>query len=499
MCERKERVKASPPLRASGGTHAQGRSPDTRRSELSLILILLDGARADVFDAPFARGELGHLARLRSEGGLYTITTVFPSVTGPAYAPFLTGRYPGPVGLPGLRWYDRARTRCRLPPHCRSYLGAEMRHMDGDLDRDARTVFELAPSRFSAMSMIARGARGRAQLGRNPRLLWHLARTHWRGDAREWFAIDDIAMQAARARIAAHEPAMTFVALLALDKCSHASGHASPDAHRAIVALDEYVGALRADLERAGAWDRTHLWIASDHGHSPVSAHDDLAGAIGDAGHRVIAHPWVFAPHADVAVMVSGNAMAHVYLDPAGRERLWWTALGDRWASLADMLVEREAIDLALLPHGVNRVEVRARARGAAFIEREGARLAYRPQTGDPLGLGELPPLDAVECHEATLAGPYPDALVQIASLAAAPRSGDLIVSAARGWDLRARYEPIPHVSTHGALLREHMLVPLLANRPLGNRPRRTADVMPSALQLLGIPAPGILDGRSFV
>jgi len=466
---------------------------------LSLVLILLDGARADVFDAPFAQGELGHLARLKSEGGLHTITTVFPSVTGPAYAPFLTGRYPGQVGLPGLRWYDRARTRCRLPPHCRSYLGAEMRHMDGDLDHDARTVFELAPSRFTAMSMIARGARGRSQMGRNPRLLWHLARTHWRGDAREWFAIDDLAITAARARIAAHDPAVTFVALLALDKCSHASGHESADARRAVVALDEHVGALRADLERAGTWDETHLWITSDHGHSPVRAHDDLAGAIRDAGHRVIAHPWVFTPRADVAVMVSGNAMAHIYLDPHDRERRWWPALRDRWTSLADMLIEREAVDLLIRPHDASRVELRARSRGAAFIEREQHRLAYRPQTGDPLGLGELRPLDPVECHEASRDGPYPDAMVQIASLAAASRSGDLIVSAARGWDLRARYEPIPHVSTHGALLREHMLVPLLTNRPLGNGPRRTVDVMPSALRVLGVPAPGVLDGRSFV
>jgi len=138
-------------------------------------------------------------------------------------------------------------------------------------------------------------------------------------------------------------------------------------------------------------------------------------------------------------------------------------------------------------------------ARGAAFIERERNRLAYRPHTGDPLGLGELPPLDPLECHEASRDGPYPDAMVQVASLAAASRSGDLIVSAARGWDLRARYEPIPHVSTHGALLREHMLVPLLTNRPLGSSPRRTVDVMPSALGVLGIPARGILDGHSFV
>ncbi len=38
-------------------------------------------------------------------------------------------------------------------------------------------------------------------------------------------------------------------------------------------------------------------------------------------GHRVIAHPWVYRLGADVAVMVSGNAMAHVYVDLGRRRR----------------------------------------------------------------------------------------------------------------------------------------------------------------------------------
>jgi arylsulfatase A-like enzyme len=87
---------------------------------------------------------------------------------------------------------------------------------------------------------------------------------------------------------------------------------------------------------------------------------------------------------------------------------------------------------------------------------------------------------------------------VQIAHLAASPRSGDVILSAARDWDFRAKYEPIPHVSSHGALHREHMLVPLLLNRPPSLTPRRTVDVMPSALAALGIATPKTLDGVSF-
>ena len=93
----------------------------------------------------------------------------------------------------------------------------------------------------------------------------------------------------------------------------------------------------------------------------------------------------------------------------------------------------------------------------------------------------------------------YPDSLVQIANLAGSARAGEVILSAARGWDFRAHYEPIPHVSTHGALHREHMLVPLLVNRPPARTPRRTVDVMPSALAALGKAIPPGLDGASFV
>ena len=42
------------------------------------------------------------------------------------------------------------------------------------------------------------------------------------------------------------------------------------------------------------------------------------------------------------------------------------------------------------------------------------------------------------------------------------------------------------------------MLVPLLVNHPLAARPRRTVDVMPSALNALGVTVPAGLDGVAF-
>ena len=168
-------------------------------------------------------------------------------------------------------------------------------------------------------------------------------------------------------------------------------------------------------------------------------------------------------------------------------------------ANLAESLLARPSVDLLILPHGVDRIEVRHRVRGAAMIAVDGPRCSYRPITGDPLEIGAHESLGAVDAYDVTRDSDYPDALVQIARLAGASRSGEMIVSAARQWDFRARHEPIPHVSSHGALHRDHMLVPLLMNRPVARMPRRTVDVMPSALDALGLEIPGNLDGVSFV
>ena len=94
---------------------------------MPVIIIVADGARPDTLDSAMRGGLVPALDALRTEGSLSTVTSVFPSVTGPAYTPFVMGRYPGPIGLPGLRWYDRERKTCRLPGNSRSYVGFEPR------------------------------------------------------------------------------------------------------------------------------------------------------------------------------------------------------------------------------------------------------------------------------------------------------------------------------------------------------------------------------------
>jgi len=240
------------------------------------------------------------------------------------------------------------------------------------------------------------------------------------------------------------------------------------------------------------------VWVGSDHGHSPVRDHEDLTAILGEWGYSTLSHPWAFNTAADVAVMVSGNAMAHLYLDLDQKTRPWWPSLGERWGELVEKLLSRPSVDLLILPQSPSSCEILGPGRGAATLTWSESKYSYTPTTGDPLDIGEQRSLDDGGAYYATIESDYPDGLVQIAHLTGSARSGDIILSAARDWDYRAKYEPIPHVSSHGALHREHMLVPLLLSRPPGRTPLRTVDVMPSALAALGITPPKTLDGVSF-
>jgi hypothetical protein len=164
------------------------------------------------------------------------------------------------------------------------------------------------------------------------------------------------------------------------------------------------------------------------------------------------------------------------------------------------VLLARDSVDLMIVPLGPGECEVHgSRGRGHAVLRWSEAAIDYTPMSGDPIGVGKQESLSFDASYDLTIRTDYPDSLLQIARLSDSPRSGEIILSASRYWDFRSRYEPIPHVSSHGALHREHMLVPLLTNRPLDTTPKRTVDVMPSALHALGLPVPGGLDGSSFV
>ena len=274
--------------------------------DMSVVILLADGVRPDPLASALDSSALPALSRLRAEGGLYTVPTCFPSVTGPAYTPFLMGRFPGPIGLPGLRWYDRSHVACGFPDYARSYVGYQMGMVDRDIAADAPTIFELCENGLGALNVISRGLPKRNRLGSlGPRSALRAARTHFSGNVRGWLEIDrEIARGVAR-RIREQRPEFVFAALTGVDKVSHARGHDSPMVLEALQIVNDTAAEIRSDAERGGYWDQLSLWVVSDHGHSPVRQHEDLERFVEHLGHRVVAHPWIVGINPDVAVMVS--------------------------------------------------------------------------------------------------------------------------------------------------------------------------------------------------
>ena len=149
------------------------------------LVILADGARGDVMHDLVARGRLPAIGEyLVSRGGLKEGVTVFPSTTGPAYLPYLTGCYPGTCNVPGIRWFDKdhyAQNRYSKD-RFRSYVGAESYYMNADVDPSIPTLFELIDRSDNVFSSIHRGVSPKRDRTRFSRIwYWYYAHLtdHW--------------------------------------------------------------------------------------------------------------------------------------------------------------------------------------------------------------------------------------------------------------------------------------------------------------------------------
>jgi arylsulfatase A-like enzyme len=379
----------------------------------------------------------------------------------------------------------------------RNYVGLGHFMLDRDLSRDVKTLFELLKPSSNIFGCVSRGTgirRNAFLVRRVPYAMSFLLTGDWRPiDARAHALL----LRAAERR----RERFTFHTTLQVDEHSHHDGPFSPRAREGYRAFDRALGALVARLRRRGQLEESLICVGSDHGHSEVAGHFDLEQFFERRGLKTLYYPKAFQRWfgADVAVMVGGNGMGHVYLRGAGwdREETGEERLAHVQGIVPDLLAE-PAIDLAAwrMPGGVVRVRSR---RGGALIKLDADGVDYRVEGGDPFGYPALPArMTHDEALRATQTTAYPDGLVQLAQLFGAPRAGDLILTASPGWDL-TKHERRAHRSGHGSLHRDHMAVPFAMSHPFAATAVRTVDAFPTILKLLGEETPVGIDGRALV
>lgn len=456
---------------------------------------MIDGASHPVLESLINAGDLPNLAALaQSGGGLKKALTCFPSTTGPAYIPYFMGLFPGTANVPGYRWLSRADYGANgsrwTHPGVASYSGREALRFNDHLPAGSPTWFDYFGTRRNILNLLTRGSDPEDNLTRRVKPLVY-AIGHY---LHRWDIADRVAA-AALVRAVKEGPEFIACAFNGVDGHSHERHSAAPKVIESYRTIDRAIGEARAVLREMGADDETLWVIGSDHGHSPTHTHLDVAKVLDEElGLSPLYFPRLWRQDAHCAEMVSGNGMTQVYFQngPDWNSRTPWEEIEARNVPAA--LLSKDGIDMVAGLRADGSVAMRT-ASGEARIDWQDGCCSYDFRGVDPVGCGAFDNLNAEEVLRLTFDSPRPDACLQLPQLFRAQRSGDLMISAKQGYDLRGRWEVPEHRSTHGALIPAQMEVPVIISHPIAADHFRTADVFPTVLKLLGYEANSGIDG----
>jgi predicted AlkP superfamily pyrophosphatase or phosphodiesterase len=397
-----------------------------------LIQIVVDGMTPATFERAVESGRAPALAQLAAHGEYRTATSVFPSLTPVCLSSIATGGGPDVHHIPHLVWWHRGEHRLieygssfaalRAAGMAQSIADTIYNMNQQHLSTDATTVYEdVEADGLTAAAVNITCYRGTTRY--LPTLPWVTKPAY--GPKRFFFyslfesdqtgaplavrnraagSIDVYA--AAVGRWLVTRDGFDFLAyyLSDFDYASHAHGPTGAED----VALARVDDSLRALIDAAGGLDefldRYAVILLSDHGQTHVD--------------RVAHLEQELTRYADSVVVAASNRAAQLYLLPDARV---------------------DAAELARALDGVASVEVTLRLEdGAVVARRDGADA----------------PVEALE---------HPDAAWRARSALANPNAGELLISAADGWefaDLGGRHHA--GGGSHGSLVAGDSIVPVL-------------------------------------
>jgi predicted AlkP superfamily pyrophosphatase or phosphodiesterase len=446
-----------------------------------LVLVVIDGLTPDVFEDAVERGTAPALAFLAEHGDYRRGVSTFPSLTPVCLSSIATGAHPSQHGIPGLVWYDREHGRIveygssfaaiRAVGSRQAIRDAVITMNRDHLSRATPTIFETlegadlvtAAVNFTVYRgpVVHRSTLGSlvpAVEGPSRFFYYSLFESDRTGAPlairdRSVGSIDAYAASVGRWLVTRDGFDFLVYYLPDYDFASHARGPGGTE--EALARSDAAVGAL---LEAAGGGDafleRYDVILCSDHGQTAVREGVQLERAFAD-----LALLSSRGPRYDAELFVAAsNRVAQVYRLPGARTDV---------DEIAGRLERDAAVDAVLL-----------RAGDEAVVRRHGEELRFRPD-GD--GGWETSGDDALLAD--------PNGFERVWEALASPRAGDVLASAAEGYEFADIGGRI-HVGggSHGSLLAGDSEVPMLSVGA-GPPPRRIIDIAPSVARRLGVEA----------
>ena len=434
-----------------------------------LVLVVVDGMTPAAFERAIDGGRAPALAFLAEHGDYRHATSVFPSLTPVCLTSIATGAGPGVHHVPSLVWWSRQERR--IVEYGSSFAalraaGLSQSLLDPIYNMNARHLSPGAVTVYEALEdagLVAaavnitcyRGRHrhlttlpgvGRAAYGPRRFFFYGLFESDRTGApfavrSRRAGSVDVYA--AAVGRWLVTRDGFDFLAfyLSGYDFASHAAGPDGAAADRALEQADAGIGAL---LEAAGGpeefLDRYAVVLLSDHGQTPVGRAARLQEPFADLDGQV--------------VVTASNRAGQVYLLPGARV---------------------DAAELAGRLDGFPAVDVTLRLEGDDVVARSD---------------GSDAPVEKLD---------HPDAARRARSALANPNAGELLVSAAEGWelaDLGGRHHA--GGGSHGSLVAGDSFVPVVTVG-LQAEVRRITDVAPAVLAHFGVAVPPSMEALAGV
>ncbi len=428
---------------------------------------MIDGLTPSMLEDTLERRTAPALALLAEHGRYRRAISTFPSLTPVCLSALATGAHPDVHEIPHLVWYHRGERRLveygssfgavRAAGTKQSLIDTVYELNASHLGRNAVTVYEaLEDAGLTAAAVNITCYRGRTEHrptvpfltrpARGPRRLffYNLFESDVTGAPlavrnRPRGTIDAYAAAVGRWLVTRDGFDFLVFYLSDYDYASHAVG---PDAAHnvlqgALARCDDAVGGL---IEAAGGADqfleRYAVILCADHGQTQV----DQVARLQDTFPELI--------------VTASNRAGMVYADGDTAQQL---------AQLAARLDGKPGVDVVLYREG-----------DEAVARRDGEELRFTPDGTS----GDAAILD------------HPQGLERAWAALANPNAGELIVSAAAGWefaDLAGRHHA--GGGSHGSLLAGDSEVPMLAVG-LESLPGSIVEVMPAALEHFGVALP---------
>jgi Type I phosphodiesterase / nucleotide pyrophosphatase len=465
-----------------------------------LVLAVIDGLTPAMLERALGERRLPALSFLRESGSYVRGTTTFPSVTPVCLTSIATGAHPDTHHIPHLVWYHRGERRVveygssfsavRAAGARRAIRDSVFAMTHEHVSPRALTAFEaLDDEGLETAAINFTCYRGRT---RHPiKLPLRSGRNRWYeaayGPRRFFFfnlfesdvtgaplairsrpegSVDAYAATIGRWLVTRDGFDFLVFYLPDYDYASHISG---PDAAvQALERADAAVGELMAAAGGHEAFlDRYAIVVCSDHGQTRVDHVVALQDSFADV--EVFTGRRGTVPDGCDAVVTASNRSGMVY------------ALGGQPPrELAERLDGAAGVDLALFLED-----------GQAVARKDGREIRFAPDHSGWTVTGDAGILVADE---------YPNAFERVWCALACPNAGEVIVSAAEGWefeDLGGRHHA--GGGSHGSLLAGDSTVPMLAagfDEPPLPRDASVTDLAPLALAHFGVQPPPSMRAR---